>query len=303
MPGVTLIREFTRAPTAAPLGTPPKGAAGAATVYAVDYNGYRNGLSQLWSLSAERKIASNIMVEVGYTGGRTDGMLINSLASYTWSKALDIQQSGIFGDSQSGGPQNKIDLRADYGLAPMDYRQRFVVSYGYELPFGKGKHYLSNLNAVENAFLGGWQVNGVTTAMSGAPFTLTVPGDPAGIGGTGTLRPNRLGNGNLPSSQRTVARWFDTSAFVNPAPYSFGSSGRNVLISPGLLNFDFSLFKAFRIGESKRLELRGEFFNLFNHPQLGIPGQSMGTSSLGVISSANGGNPARIGQVALKFYF
>jgi hypothetical protein len=338
-----------------PFPSTGKGAAGAATVYAVDQQGFRNGLSQLWSLSVQRKIASNLMLEAGYTGGRTDGLLMNSLinqplpgagsvqprrpypayasinywvpgdyatyhalllkaerrfsnglyflASYTWSKSLDIQQSGIFGDSQSGGPQNKNNLRGEYGMAPMDYRQRFVVSYGYELPFGKGKRFLSTGAPLENAFLGGWQINGVTTAMSGAPFTLTVPGDPAGIGGTGTLRPNRIANGNLPSSQRTVARWFDTLAFVLPPAYSFGSSGRNVLISPGLLNFDFSLFKGFKIGESKRIEFRAEYFNLFNHPQFGIPGQSMGTTSLGVISSANGGNPARIGQLALKIYF
>ena len=146
-------------------------------------------------------------------------------------------------------------------------------------------------------------VNGVTTAMSGAPFTVTVPGDPAGIGGTGTLRPNRIGNGNLPSSQRSVARWFDTTAFVAPPAYSFGTSGRNVLVSPGLLNFDMSMFKSFNIGESKRIEFRAEYFYLFNHAQFGIHGQSFGTTSLGVISSANGGNPTRIGQLALKIYF
>jgi hypothetical protein len=132
---------------------------------------------------------------------------------------------------------------------------------------------------------------------------LFVPGDPAGLGGSGTLRPNRIGNGNLPSSQSTVARWFDTSAFVDPAPYTFGNSGRNVLIGPGLFNFDLSLFKNFRITESKRVQVRAEFFDVFNHPRFTIPGQTMDTSTLGVISSANSGADGRIVQFALKFYF
>jgi hypothetical protein len=329
--------------------------AGAPTIYAVDPSRYRNGRSQLWTFSIGRKSISNISLEAAYTGGRTDGMLVNALlnqplpgpgavqprrpypqygnisywvpddyatyhalqlkaekrlssgfsflASYTWSKSLDIQQSAIFGDTQAGGPQNKNDLRAEYGLASQDYRHRFVVSYGYELPFGTGKRFLSTATAVENAFLGGWQLNGITTAQTGPPFTLFVPGDPAGLGGSGTLRPNRIGNGNLPSSQSTVARWFDTSAFVDPAPYTFGNSGRNVLIGPGLFNFDLSLFKNFRITESKRVQVRAEFFDLFNHPHFTIPGQTMDTSTLGVISSANSGADGRIVQFALKFYF
>ncbi len=329
--------------------------AGAPTIYAVDPTRYRNGRSQLWTFSIGRKAVSNISLEAAYTGGRTDGMLVNDLlnqplpgpgavqprrpypqygnisywvpddyssynalqlkaekrlssgvsflASYTWSKALDIQQSAIFGDTQAGSPQNKNDIRAEYGLASMDYRQRFVVSYGYELPFGTGRRFLAKLNPLENAFLGGWQVNGITTAQSGPPFTLFVPGDPAGLGGTGTLRPNRLRNGNLPSSQQTVGHWFDTSAFVDPPPYTFGNSGRNVLIGPGLFNFDLSLFKNFRITESKRVQFRAEFFDLFNHPHFTIPGQTMDTSTLGVISSANSGADGRIVQFALKFYF
>jgi hypothetical protein len=130
-----------------------------------------------------------------------------------------------------------------------------------------------------------------------------VPGDPAGLGGTGSLRPNRLRDGNLPSSDRTVSRWFDTSAFVDPPPYSFGNSGRNVLIGPGLFNFDLSLFKNFRITESKSVQFRAESFDLFNHPRFTIPGQTMDTTTLGVISSANSGADGRILQLALKLYF
>jgi hypothetical protein len=165
------------------------------------------------------------------------------LASYTWSKAIDLIQSPVFGDGLSGGIQRKDNIFADKSVAGFDRRHRLSFSYGYELPFGKGKPLASNLGPAVEALIGGWQINGITTLQTGPPFTPVVPGDPAGIAGNGTLRPNRLRDGGLDSSQRTLVHWFDTDAFVAPPPFTFGNAGRNVLIGPGTVNFDFSVFK------------------------------------------------------------
>ena len=224
---------------------------------------------------------------------------LSALASYTYGKAIDLTGSPIFGDTVAGGPQQKGNIFENKGLAGFDIRHRLVVSYAYELPAGRGKQFLANANRVVDTLLGGWQLNGITTAQTGSPFTVFVPGDPNSTGG-GTLRADRLADGNLPSSQRTVQRWFDTTAFAAPALYQFGSSGRDILTGPGLVNFDASLFKNFNFTESKRLQFRAEVFNVFNHTQLLLPGQTINTSTFGVITAAR---PAREMQMALKLYF
>jgi Carboxypeptidase regulatory-like domain/TonB-dependent Receptor Plug Domain len=222
------------------------------------------------------------------------------LGSYTFSKAIDLTQSPIFGDGQAGGFQSKYNIFADKGPASFDLRQRFSLSYGYELPFGHGKRFGANLDRVSEFLVGGWQINGITAAQSGSPFSLAVPGDPAGIAGNGTLRPNRLSDGRLDSSQRTLSRYFDTSAFVAPPPYTFGNSGRDILTGPGLVNFDFSVFKNVAIHERTRLQFRVESFNLFNTTRFNNPGRTLNTPSYGVITSAG---KARELQFALKVHF
>jgi hypothetical protein len=221
------------------------------------------------------------------------------LASYTYGKAIDLTGSPIFGDTVAGGPQRKDDIFENKGLAGFDIRHRLVLSYGYEFPVGRGKRFLGNVNPIVDAFLGSWQLNGITTAETGSPFSVFVAGDPNSTGG-GTLRANRLADGRLPSSQQTVQRWFDTSAFQAPVLFQFGNSGRDILIGPGLVNFDASLFKNFNFTEAKRLQFRAEVFNLFNHPQFLLPGQTIGTASFGVITSARA---SREMQLALKLYF
>ena len=224
---------------------------------------------------------------------------LTALASYTYGKAIDLTGSPIFGDSVAGGLQQKGNIFENKGLAGYDIRHRFVLSYGYEFPVGRGKQFLANANRVVDGVFGGWQLNGITTAQTGSPFTIMVSGDPNSTGG-GTLRANRLANGNLSSSQRTVQRWFDTSAFVAPPLFQFGSAGRDILTGPGLVNFDASLFKNFNFTETKRLQFRAEVFNIFNRTQLLLPGETINTPTFGVITAAS---PAREMQMALKFYF
>jgi hypothetical protein len=119
---------------------------------------------------------------------------------------------------------------------------------------------------------------------------------------TGTFtRPDRVCNGNLPTSQRSIQKWYDTSCFVSPAQYSFGNAGRNILIGPGLQSVDFSLDKDFRITEGRGLQFRVETFNLLNHANFDMPGESIGTGSAAVITSVI--SQSREIQVAARLHW
>jgi hypothetical protein len=119
---------------------------------------------------------------------------------------------------------------------------------------------------------------------------------------TGTFtRPNRLCNGNLSGSQRTLQHWYDTSCFVSPPQYSFGNTGRNILIGPSLKTLDFSLDKNFQILEKLGMQFRVEAFNLANHPNFGIPGTSIGSATQATVTSVI--TNAREIQFAVRFHW
>ncbi len=203
------------------------------------------------------------------------------LASYTWSKCLSIQDEG-----QSGSIQNPYNWSADKGNCDFNIPQIFVFSYAYELPLGKGKHFGSSMSGVADQVLGGWQISGITTAESGAPFTITGNAtDVANISPSSeTERGNVTGQPVLPSGfKQTVETWYNPAAFATPAPFTFGNVGRNTLRGPDGINFDFSLMKSFRITESKQVQFRAESFNIFNRANFAPPGggSSGGFATLG----------------------
>ena len=138
-----------------------------------------------------------------------------------------------------------------------------------------------NQGGVADYVLGGWQVNGLNLFQTGLPFTPTLNAATVNTG-TGS-RPDRVADGKL--SDPTVDRWFDTSAFATPAQFTYGNAGRNILYGPGRVNFDFSLFKEFRVQEGFRLQFRTEIFNLFNTTQLDLPNASIGAGTAGTITS------------------
>ena len=226
------------------------------------------------------------------------------LGAYTYSKSMDDVSSNSGSDdagiASSGYPQNSFDWGAEYAPSDFDLRHRLVVSYIYELPFGKGQRFFATSNSLVSALITGWQVNGITTLQSGGVFTPVVANSAANAGTGGAIRPNRIGNGELPSSQRSVNRWFNLSDFVAPPIYQFGNSGRNILTGPGLVNFDFSLFRHFQITERVNLEFRTEAFNIFNRPNFNLPDTSIDTPTSGIISSAR--DPRQI-QFALQLKF
>jgi hypothetical protein len=220
------------------------------------------------------------------------------LAVYTWAKNI-----GDVGERywQGNNIQNQYDLKSERGLSPLDIAHRLVLSYIWELPFGKGKWLGRSLPKAADLLVSGWQVNGVTSFQSGTPLSV-------GLYTTNTCcgagqRPNSTGvSAKLSGSDQTTSRWFDTGAFSQPDPYTFGNTGwlSPVLRGPGTNNWTVSFFKNNSIKERATLQFRAEFFNLFNHPMWSAPGTSFGSTSFGRVFSKSGN---RSGQLGLKILF
>jgi hypothetical protein len=238
---------------------------------------------------------------------------LSFLGSYTYSKSIDDSSSFNLSGSASKQlagendlAQNPFNLRAERGPSLFDARHRFVLSYQWSLPFWKQPH-----NWYQQV-LGNWQVNGITTAMSGTPFTIfdsrdvSVQGGAPEITGFSANRPNLVPGQNPNSGPRTTNAWLNANAFsrVVPDPNSpvqqFGTAGRNIALGPRYTNFDFSAFKNIRVTESRELQFRAEFFNIFNHPNFLLPDSDISSPTFNQIQQTQ---PQRLIQLALKFLF
>jgi outer membrane receptor protein involved in Fe transport len=221
-------------------------------------------------------------------------------AAYTWAKAID---HGNF----LAGRQNRFDLRAERGNGDYDLRHRLVVTNIWQIPYGRGRTHGGSIPAVADAILGGWAVNGISSIYSGLPFTPSSSVNT--LNGSGNQRPDRIGDGVLPRSERTLQRYFDVTAFRTPAPFTFGNSGVNILKGPGTVQFDIAAAKQFVLSDKgeRRFEFRAEMFNLFNTPQFNNPASGIGSLTVGVISAAGSKSTfqrtSRQVQLALKLYF
>ncbi|MBI3694199.1 MAG: TonB-dependent receptor [Acidobacteria bacterium] len=215
------------------------------------------------------------------------------LASYTISKSIDDYTAILFPlyDKLNRG------LSAAGGKT-IDIPQNFVLSYSYDLPFGKGKTWLAGASRLVDTLAGGWVVNGITTFRSGPPLAINVATVRLNAGTT-------VNRADITCTQvatpKEVGRWLDTGCFADPAQYLFGNSGIGHVRGPGLNNWDFSVFKQVAIREQQKVEFRAEFFNLFNQAHFSNPGTSLGTTSFGRISST--ALPPREIQLGLKFSF
>lgn len=232
------------------------------------------------------------------------------LGSYTWSHSIDDGSVSTADANNpiasSAEPQNSFNLGAERGSSDFDLRHRAVISYIYKLPFGKGEKFLSTANPFSDVLFGGWQVNGITSIESGFPFTPRLANGSADInsGPGGIVRPDLVGNPYLSSGQ-TINHWFNVAAFAVPGqdgtqPYTFGNLGRNTLRGPGFVDFDFSLFKTFNVTERYKLQFRSELFNIFNHPNFGLPNPNVDQPQAAIITGAAA--PRQI-QFALKLLF
>jgi hypothetical protein len=221
--------------------------------------------------------------------------------SYAFSKGLSDTDLGNFAfQGGTGVKGNPFTLgKTNKGRTEFDARHRLALSYIYEFPYGRSKRYGAKAPAVVDAFLGGWQVNGLTTISTGTPIDTTLAVDNAGTGGGGSDdRPNLIGNPN--NGPKTAQQWFNTAAFALGPAGRYGNAARNVITAPGISNFDFSLFKNFRLTERHNLQFRAEFFNGFNHTQFDPPNTVFGTATFGRVLSAGDGRQI---QLALKYKF
>ena len=187
------------------------------------------------------------------------------LTSYAWGKELDMGGSGF---ANSVAPQDPLNPGADRAPGIFDYRHIFTFSYFYQLPFGKGKQFLSGLGGPLNQIVGGWEMTGIVHYNTGGPVNVGMNQDVANIGPrSGGQRPNRVGPSHklLDPGDKTKG-WLDPSAYATPELYTFGNLGRNTERGPGFGNWDWGLLKSFKLpGESNSLQFRAEFFNLFNN--------------------------------------
>ncbi|MBS1829144.1 MAG: TonB-dependent receptor [Acidobacteria bacterium] len=213
--------------------------------------------------------------------------------SYTWAKAIQEDLSHA----------NSYNIRWSRSLASYDIAHRFVVSYIYELPFGRGRHFGNDWSRVPNWVFGGWQLNGFTTLQSGTPLSISA-NNVAGI-----FNSRGLANNNGQSAKLTgdvhdrLTRYFDTSVFSQPAAFTFGNTQPSSpdLRSPSVRNWDLSVFKDFAVREAWRLQFRAEAFNAFNTVRFGSPNTSVTSNQFGQVTTQS--NSPRQLQFALKLIF
>jgi hypothetical protein len=283
-----------------------------ATVPNPNFGGYRHigNISDQWyhalQLVAEKR--SSI------------GLRLNG--SYTWSKNLDTGGgAGIKCAEQVSGASsfsiyNSLNVASDKGLSSIHVAQNFILSYGYDLPFGEGRTWGSDWTGLAKHLLGGWTVNGTNTFRTGLPVNLsmTPQQNRCTAQGCGGQRPDLIpgGNNNPILDDWTPDRYFDPSQFSVPATGFWSNLGRNTLIRPGQFNMNLSVYKDTRLGETRNLQFRAEFFNFLNHPNFGAPSanvfQSIPTptsnglnSNVGRITSTS--TSMRQMQVGVKYTF
>jgi len=252
-----------------------------------------------------------------------------ALLGYTWSRTFDSGMPDGLGSNPGALywplPNTK---RLDWGLSQLNLNDVFTASVLYDLPFGKGKYFGSNLSGAANAVAGNWSINVIERAESGFPLFLVDSSDPVGIfffyNGLVLSRPDEVGDPNkagqvaanptciAPTKVHTLQNWFNPCAFVSAPAGQLGTAARAPVYGPRFVNTDFSLIKDFPFHERMNVQFRAEFFNLFNHPHFFLPGiagtgeQDVSSpSSFGVISQTINQtvNDARSIQFALKLNF
>jgi hypothetical protein len=228
---------------------------------------------------------------------------LSYLVSYTRSKLTD-DASSVFDASILTGPvvnypvADSFNRRLERDYSTGDIPHVFVASAVWDLPFGSGRR--SNANGVLGALINDWTLTGVLTLQSGVPIAVMQATNNNAFAGFGTQRPNLIGNPTLSSDERSVGRWFNTSAFATAPQFTIGTSSRNPVRGPGYRNLDLAVIRRVMLRATKALEIRAEVFNVTNTPPLGAPNGVFGSAAFGTITTA--ADP-RVIQLAAKFIF
>lgn len=230
---------------------------------------------QSLQLSAVRRFSSGLSFQV----------------EYAWTKELLGSQYDL------SAPTDNRNIRLDRGNSPFIRQQYAVANYVYNLPFGRGKQFLSTLSGPLNVILGGWSTSGIVTLASGLPYSVYFT---SSVEGWPSSRADIVGNPSV--SNPSINQWFNPAAYAVPQPFAYGNSAPNSLFGPGYTDWDMSLFKDFRLNERFRLQFRSDFFNTLNHPSFSNPASNISVpSQVGQIFSTSS-DPRSI-QFALRLSF
>lgn len=213
--------------------------------------------------------------------------------AYTWAKVTD----DIDGPSTSSGIQNIYNLKAEHGIASFDVPHRFVTNFVYRLPLGARGKFLTKIPVVSHV-IGGWELSAVGEFQVGLPLSAAQANNTGGF--TGTQRANQIAAAALAGDQRTLARWFNTDAFTVAPAFTSGNAPRFQFYGPGMENWDASLMRNIMLREKLRLQLRGEFYNVLNHPNFRNPNTTLGNVNYGKITADNG--PRNI-ELAVRLFW
>lgn len=227
-------------------------------------------------------------LEVSFTQNTFHNLTFRS--AYTYAKC----KSYTFG-LDGGELSNPFDANYDWGPCSYSPASRWTTTFVYDFPTANG------LGRPAQLLLSNWQVSGILTLQTGLPFTVTLSPDILNISGEGKNRPDVVGDPNLSSGDRSITKWFNTSAFATPALYTFGNEAANTLRGPGFSNLDLGAQKGISLTGSRMVILRMEAGNVFNHPSFGLPGSSYLGPNFGVIQST-ASNPRTV-QAVFRFEF
>jgi hypothetical protein len=253
----------------------------------------RRPIPELSNITAIRWDGYSIFHAVTFNVERRLSRGLQFSANYMMSNATDDASDPGPTTFETNLPQNVRDMAAERATASFDHRHRLVGNVTYLLPD------FVDQSGWRAGFANHWRLNGIVTLQSSAPFTVNLGTDRANIGSGPAQRPNAVCDANA-NAPRTAEQWFDTSCFTLPAAFTFGNAGRNSVLAPGYAAVDLSLGKDVALGESARLELRLEVFNLFNRANFDVPNRTAFTPNFGRIFSAA---PARQFQLGVKAAF
>ena len=257
-------------------------------------------LSPTWGASEYHGV--NFKLDKRYSSGLQFGM------NYTFAKAMDNVEgrNELAGEDGNNPFSNQYDRAISWSLGGSHIKQRFITSFVYELPWGKGRAH-SFSNSVANQLLGGWTVGSIIEARTGPPFS-------AIWGNSGQIYPTAVrvrADAVSPYSENAAWRddvrgetFFDTSSFVRPQRFTFGNVGRNAFIGPGAVRADASLIKQIYMPiEGHSLEFRLEVINFPNRANFATPNQNRQAGNFGTVTGLTPGASGRIVQLGLRYAF
>jgi hypothetical protein len=252
---------------------------------------YRNNVGHSTYHSLQTRLERRFSGGVGFTAAYTFSKLIDD-AGAVFDAAILTGPAASF---QAGDSYNRrLEKDESTGSIPHVFSGSFV----WELPAGRGRR--RELDGWRDALIGGWQLAGMLRLQSGSPLAVTQATNLNAFAGFGIQRPNRVGDPELPESERSTGRWFNTAAFTQAGQFTLGNASRNPVVGPGYRTLDVMLGKSFPITEQVRAEFRAEAFNVTNTPALAAPNTSFGNAAFGTITRAL---DPRVFEMVMKVHF